>query len=115
MKQVGWDAVQLVNDAVRAYNFDGDWMDALGVALDLIHHQVEIGITYTTVHIIFFSTFLSPFKASEITVKAYVDALTNLKTSLFFVGSFINEKLFENESNLKKGELLAYQIIQEVL
>lgn len=89
-------------------------MDALGVALDLIHKQVSTDSPYEKIEIFFFTAFESPFKSSARTIKAYVAALKSKKIELIFVGTNVTEELLENENNMTKGELVAYQIVQEV-
>lgn len=89
-------------------------MDALGVALDLIHRKVKAGNVYSSIQIIFFTAFESPFKTSERTQKAYISALLAEHTSLFIVGSNISQEMLENEEKMSKGELTACQLIQEV-
>lgn len=114
MEKVSWEAAKSVNESIQSQKCEGDWMDALGVALDLIHRKVKAGNVYGSVQIIFFTPFESPFKTSERTQKAYVSALLAGNTSLFFVGSNLNLKLLENEEKMSKGELTAFQLIQEV-
>lgn len=114
MDKVSWEAAKLVNEVVRTKNYDGDWMDALGVALDLVHRKVTAGNIYDSIQIIFFTAFESSFKTSERTQNAYASALVAEKTSLFIVGSNIDEESLEDEKKMSKGELTAYQLIQEV-
>lgn len=114
MEKVSWETAKLVNETVQTKNCEGDWMDALGVALDLIHRKVKAGNVYSSIQIIFFTAFESPFKTSERTQKAYISALLAEHTSLFIVGSNINQEMLENEEKMSKGELTACQLIQEV-
>ena len=115
-EQVNWEASRLVENFVRTINWDGDWMDALGVALDLIHKQVESGTVYDSIQIIFFTAFESPFKSSTKTPKAYVSALLSKKTELFFVGSNVaNNELLGHEEKMSEGESIACQLLQEVI
>lgn len=114
MEKVSWEAAKLVNENVQSKKCEGDWMDALGVALDLIHRKVKAGNVYGSIQIIFFTSFESPFKTSDRTQKAYVSALLAENTSLFFVGSNLNPELLENDEKMSKGELTALQLIQEV-
>ena len=114
MEKVSWEAAKFVNESIQSQKCEGDWMDALGVALDLIHRKVKAGNVYGSVQIIFFTPFESSFKTSERTQKAYVSALLAGNTSLFFVGSNLNQNLLENEEKMSKGELTAFQLIQEV-
>ena len=114
MEKVNWEAAKLVNETVQTKNFEGDWMDALGAALDLIHRKVKAGNAYGSIQIIFFTAFESPFKTSERTQKAYISALLAENTSLFIVGSNLNQELLEHEEKMSKGELTAFQLIQEV-
>lgn len=113
MEKVSWGAAKCVNEVVRTKNFEGDWMDALGVALDLVHRKVKAGNIYDSIQIIFFTTFESPFKTSERTQKAYISALLAEKTSLFIVGSNLDQESLEDEKKMNKGELVAYQLMQE--
>lgn len=114
MEKVSWGAAKCVNEVVRTKIFEGDWMDALGVALDLVHRKVKAGNIYDSIQIIFFTTFESPFKTSERTQKAYISALLAEKTSLFIVGSNLDQESLEDEKKMNKGELVAYQLMQEV-
>lgn len=101
--------------AVRTNNCDGDWMDALGVALDLIHNQTKTEEQFEKTEIFFFTAFESPFKSSGGTIQAYLTALQDKKTELVFVGSNVTEELLEDgEGKLSKGELIAYRIFQKV-
>lgn len=93
-------------------------MDALGVALDLIHNKKESGSVYEKSQVLLFTPFDSPFRSSEKTESVYTSAIIQEKAELFVIGSevqFDDDGNLCDVGNLKKGELVAYKIIDEVM
>jgi len=66
-------------------------MDAMAVALDIIHVTMEAGAEYEKTQIVLFSPFDSPFVASDETESAIVSALTERETELLVVSSIFDE------------------------
>ena len=104
--------MDIVNENVRTNNCDGDWMDALGVALDIIHTAVNEGASYERNQILFFTAFESPSKISGKTQQAYISALSSKKTELVFIGSNVTDEKPSTEMN--QSEIAACDLVNKV-
>lgn len=91
-------------------------MDALGVALDVIHTTVELkGTDYNNTTIVYFTAFDSPSRISKKSQQAYIAALSSKRTKLFFIGSNVNEaSLALGKGNFNQSELTALHLVDEV-
>lgn len=117
LEPVNWGTAQLAENEVHASSFEGDWMDALGVALDLIHTKKEGGHAYEKKQILLFTPFDSPFQTSEKTERIYINAFNQENAELFVIGSsvqFDEDGNLLSDVNLKKGEATACKIIEQV-
>lgn len=115
MEQVNWDLVKLVDEVIEPTKNEGDWLDALGVALDLIHTNLEAGADYQTTQIIYFTSFGSAFRCTEKTLKAYIAALLDKKIGMYFVGSNVTEDMLgDKKEKMSKAELIAFELVQRV-
>ena len=115
MSQVDWAMAKTVDRELETNrDCQGDWMDALAVALDLIHDKIESGVSYEKTQIVFFSSFDSSFKTCEETESAFVEALLDKKTELVVVGSNLDhqESKLPNEESEAVASLIAKVLSQ---
>ena len=111
MNQVSWELAKIADKELKTTSCCGDWMDALAIALDVIHKAIEAGTEYEKTQIVLFSPFCSPFITSAKTESAFIDALITRETELLVVSS-----IFEKGSeSLTDGGEVALRLTKQVL
>lgn len=116
MKPSSWDMAKMAGEEIRTSTCDGDLLDALGVALDLIHQQVEQGTVYGKTKILVVSGFYSPCRTSKSVEQAFISALKDKQTELYIIGSSFTDSysIKDEKPEVKEAELVAQRIVEHV-
>ena len=108
MQLATWDLIKSVEEEMaKPADCKGDWMDALGVALDLIQNRVDAGVVYEGLRILVLTDFDQPVLKSTLTEKAYIAALTDQGTYLYFIN--------DEEESKNPSRIVAQRLISQVI
>ena len=119
LKKATWDLAKTAGKRVKVSNYQGNWMDSLTVALDLINRREKDGGQYQQTQIVLFSNLMAPFNKEKETIKLLTESLFEKDTTeLLVIGSNITEELLKDKDadsgELTDGELVAKQILDKV-
>lgn len=111
MQLATWDLIKSVEREMgKPTDYTRDWMDALSVALDMIEQRVEAGVLYEELRILVLTDFDQPVRSSKRTEEAYIAALNERGTRLFFIN---DEEPIKSESN-NPSRMVAQRLISQV-
>ena len=111
MKSASWEMAKIVDQQLRTTKCHGDWMEALALALNIIHSRTEEGADYNKTQIVFFSPFESPFTSSEETESECISTILQQQTELVFIDS---EGSSETKFEAPRNKVVA-RFIEEVI
>ena len=120
MKPANWELAKSVDQEIETTNYNADWVNALTVALDVLHQQLESGVVYEKTQILVLSTLKSSIQQPSKQIEsAYVNAMKENGTEIYFVGSNVtnddeDDGVKEENVELNDSELFAKRFVNQV-